>query len=85
MIRRFALALLHGYRRWISPALPPACRFEPSCSVYAIEAIELHGVLRGSWLAAKRLARCHPLSRGGFDPVEMPAPSRGVSRDTGRG
>ena len=60
---------LRGYKRWISPMLPNACRFVPTCSEYAIEAVERHGVLRGSWLAASRLLRCHPLSRAGFDPV----------------
>ena len=57
------------YKRWVSPWLPPACRFEPSCSDYAREAIELHGAWRGRLLATKRLLRCHPFCRGGFDPV----------------
>ncbi len=67
--RRVLVSLLHGYHRYVSPLLPPACRFVPSCSMYAAEAIETHGVLEGSWLALRRLARCHPWSRGGFDPV----------------
>ncbi len=66
------IGLLRMYKRWISPMLPPACRFEPTCSVYAIEAVELHGALRGSWLALRRLLRCHPFRRGGFDPVPPP-------------
>lgn len=66
---RVATALLSTYKRWVSPLLPPACRFEPTCSQYAQEAIELHGLARGSWLALRRLARCHPVCRGGFDPV----------------
>ena len=60
---------LRGYKRWISPMLPNACRFVPTCSEYAIEAVERHGALRGSWLAAGRLLRCHPFARAGFDPV----------------
>ena len=64
-----AIALVRIYQLLISPFLGPACRFEPSCSRYAIEAIERHGVLRGGRLAARRLARCHPLGSSGFDPV----------------
>lgn len=61
--------LIRGYQRFISPALPPACRFTPSCSQYTLEAVTRHGVLRGGWLGLKRLARCHPWHPGGFDPV----------------
>jgi putative membrane protein insertion efficiency factor len=60
---------LRGYKRWISPMLPNACRFVPTCSEYAMEAVQRHGALRGSWLAAGRLLRCHPFARAGFDPV----------------
>jgi putative membrane protein insertion efficiency factor len=60
---------LRGYKRWISPMLPNACRFVPTCSEYAMEAVERHGALRGSWLAVTRLLRCHPLARAGYDPV----------------
>jgi putative membrane protein insertion efficiency factor len=58
-----------GYRRFISPLLPPVCRFAPSCSEYALEALRVHGAVRGLWLAARRLARCHPFNPGGYDPV----------------
>lgn len=69
MIRRFAVALLRGYKRFISPLLPAACRFYPTCSEYARESIERHGLLRGGRLGLWRLLRCHPFSKGGFDPV----------------
>jgi len=61
--------MLRGYKRFISPLLPHACRFVPTCSEYAMEAVERHGVIRGSLLAAGRLLRCHPLARAGYDPV----------------
>jgi putative membrane protein insertion efficiency factor len=61
--------LLKGYKRWISPMLPVACRYLPTCSEYAIEAIANHGAMRGSALALGRLLRCHPFVRGGYDPV----------------
>jgi putative membrane protein insertion efficiency factor len=65
-------SLLRAYQRWLSPALPPACRYVPSCSHYALEAVELHGAWRGSRLAAWRVLRCHPFVRGGYDPVPRP-------------
>lgn len=61
--------LISFYQRWISPLLPPRCRFYPSCSEYALQAIELHGSLKGSYMATKRVCRCHPLTSGGYDPV----------------
>jgi putative membrane protein insertion efficiency factor len=67
--RRALVLLLRVYQVVLSPWLGPACRFEPSCSHYAIEAIERHGVARGSWLTVKRIARCHPLGESGYDPV----------------
>jgi putative membrane protein insertion efficiency factor len=67
--RRLLAALIGAYQRFVSPALPPSCRFHPSCSQYALEAVTRYGALKGSWLAARRLARCHPFHPGGFDPV----------------
>ena len=66
---KIALWLLRLYRITLSPLLGPLCRFEPSCSRYAAEAIEAFGLVRGSWLAAQRVARCHPLAKSGYDPV----------------
>lgn len=60
---------IHIYRKFISPLKPATCRFYPTCSAYALEAIEVHGALKGSWLAAKRIARCHPFNPGGIDLV----------------
>ncbi len=68
-VRRALLAAVRFYSRAISPALPPRCRFYPTCSAYAAEAIERHGAARGSWLALRRLARCAPWHPGGWDPV----------------
>lgn len=68
-MKNIVLAALRGYKRHVSPLLPPACRFTPTCSEYAVEAVERYGVLRGSALAVKRLLSCHPFSRGGYDPV----------------
>lgn len=67
--RRVALLLLRFYKRFISPLLPPMCRFEPTCSVYTMQAVEKYGVLRGVWLGIRRLGRCHPFNPGGWDPV----------------
>jgi uncharacterized protein len=68
--KRVGVALIRGYRRFISPMLPPSCRFTPSCSLYTLEAIEKYGLLKGSFLGARRVLRCHPFSEGGFDPVK---------------
>jgi len=69
MFRKIAVAPILVYRRCISPLLPNRCRFVPTCSEYAIEAITRHGVFRGTWLAVRRLLKCHPLHPGGYDPV----------------
>jgi uncharacterized protein len=68
-MRPLLIALITAYRWFISPLLGPNCRFYPTCSCYAQEAIQRHGALRGSWLAARRIGRCHPWNPGGFDPV----------------
>ncbi len=68
-MRWLLTAPIRGYQLTLSPLLGPRCRFYPSCSHYALEAIERHGAARGGWLAAKRIARCHPLNAGGHDPV----------------
>ncbi len=64
-----ALRLIRFYQRRISPMLPPSCRYYPSCSQYTYEAIQIYGFWRGSWLGAKRIARCNPFTPGGYDPV----------------
>jgi putative membrane protein insertion efficiency factor len=68
-VKRLLLALIGVYQRWISPAIPRRCRYEPTCSAYAVESIRRFGVARGSLLAGWRILRCNPLSHGGFDPV----------------
>jgi hypothetical protein len=75
--KRVVLLMLRGYKWAISPMFPPACRFVPTCSEYAMEAVERLGALRGGWMAVGRVLRCHPLARGGHDPV--------VGRESGAG
>jgi putative membrane protein insertion efficiency factor len=69
VLSRAMIAAIRFYRKGISPLKPPVCRFYPTCSAYGQEAIEKYGAARGSWLLVRRLARCHPLCKGGFDPV----------------
>jgi uncharacterized protein len=73
------VVLLTGYRRFVSPLLGQRCRFYPSCSAYALEAVQVHGALRGSWLAARRLSRCHPFHPGGLDPVPGREPEQAAA------
>jgi uncharacterized protein len=68
---RLLMVPIGGYRRFVSPLLPPRCRFAPSCSEYALTALAEHGAARGLWLAVKRIARCHPFNPGGYDPVPV--------------
>ncbi len=68
-MRWLLISFIRAYQRLISPLLGPRCRFHPSCSQYALEAIERHGPVKGGWLALRRIARCHPLNPGGHDPV----------------
>jgi len=70
-VKAAALSVLRLYKRWISPAFPPSCRYVPTCSEYAMEAVERFGVVRGAAMAAGRLLRCHPFAKGGLDPVMM--------------
>jgi hypothetical protein len=71
-MRWLLVGLVRGYQVLVSPFLGPTCRYYPSCSAYAIEALRVHGALRGSWLAVRRLGRCHPWSPGGVDHVPPP-------------
>lgn len=82
MITRLLLAALRSYKRWLSPLLPPACRYLPTCSEYAQDALIQHGVVRGSWLTTKRICRCHPWGGHGYDPVP-PAKGEGQRAEGG--
>ena len=80
---RLLMTPIAGYRRFVSPLLPPRCRFSPSCSEYALTALAEYGAARGLWLAVKRIARCHPFNPGGYDPVPtrvIPPSPRGADR-----
>lgn len=69
MIKRILLALVRFYQKGISPLLGPHCRYQPTCSEYMLQAIERYGAARGLWLGVKRICRCHPFAKGGYDPV----------------
>lgn len=73
---RIFLSIIRFYRRWLSPMTPPSCRFTPTCSAYAEEAVHEHGAGRGGWLAMRRLLRCHPFGGSGYDPVPGTTPGR---------
>jgi uncharacterized protein len=74
MMRRFLIALVRGYRLILSPSLGSSCRFEPTCSVYSLQALEQHGAAMGSYLTLARIGRCHPWCAGGSDPVPADSP-----------
>jgi putative membrane protein insertion efficiency factor len=68
-VRVLLLGFIRFYQRFVSPLYPAVCRFEPTCSHYSYEAVRRYGIIRGGWLSVKRIARCHPLNPGGYDPV----------------
>lgn len=76
--RKAARLLIRGYQLLVSPLFPASCRFHPTCSAYALTSVERFGLLRGGWLAAKRIGRCHPWNPGGLDPVPETLPRRGM-------
>jgi putative membrane protein insertion efficiency factor len=80
MVRRVVVQPVRAYQRLISPALPRRCKYHPTCSAYAVQAIESYGILRGAVLAAWRLLRCNPLSHGGYDPVSTQTLFRSTPR-----
>lgn len=69
-LRKTSMGLIELYRKYLSPMLPPSCRYTPSCSLYTLQAIEKYGALRGGFMGILRVLRCHPFARGGFDPVK---------------
>jgi uncharacterized protein len=83
-MRAFAVLLIRIYQYTVSPLLGPRCRFYPSCSQYALEAVQQHGAFKGAWLALARLLRCHPFHPGGFDPVPLAHGACSVGHDDGK-
>lgn len=84
-LARVLILPIRGYQRFISPLFPPVCRFYPSCSAYAVEALRVHGALYGWWLAVRRIARCHPFHPGGLDPVPPPRGRRNEESEESTG
>lgn len=71
-MKKILIGIVKGYTYLISPFMPPACRYEPSCSQYMVQAIDIHGSIAGVWMGIKRILRCHPMHEGGYDPVPEP-------------
>lgn len=85
MLQRILLSLIRFYQRGISPLLGSHCRYQPTCSEYALRAIETHGTLKGTWLGLRRISRCHPFGGSGYDPVPPSEPERaGSAREAAR-
>ena len=78
--RNTVMFLLRSYKSLVSPWLPPSCRYVPTCSEYAMEAVERYGAVRGSWMAVTRLLRCHPLAKGGYDPIDRHCVASGAKQ-----
>lgn len=70
ILKKLLILLVRGYQKFISPFFPPTCRFYPTCSAYFIQAVEKYGALKGSWLGIKRILKCHPFHKGGYDPLK---------------
>lgn len=70
-MKSLLINMIRFYQKFISPMLPPTCRYQPTCSQYGIEAIQYYGIIKGMWLTVKRILRCHPFHKGGFDPVPI--------------
>jgi uncharacterized protein len=84
VIKRTLIGTVGVYKRWISPLLPPSCRYTPTCSTYMIEAIEEHGAIRGVWLGTRRICRCHPWGNSGWDPVPPRTGAKDLQSDDRR-
>ncbi len=84
MMQAVLMALVRGYRLLLSPWLGSSCRFEPTCSIYSLQALEQHGAARGSYLTLRRLARCHPWCAGGHDPVPLALLTDALSSNSGK-
>ncbi len=83
-MRTIVITLIRFYRIFISPLFPSSCRFYPTCSQYALDALNTYGLLKGGWLALKRLVRCHPFCPGGYDPVDPESRSAKPARESGK-